>query len=470
MTTDPGDPGHEPVLPDAVLAAFGLGTTAASGPDPALPPRPSATSRDGDSAGDVAAVAINRVGGRRWLVYADLTLGRGGHAALVAEAVRRRAIETARRGDTSAGVDAGDGIKPAGLVIVGFDLDRENLAYAGARLMQEVPGIRVLSEVAPTAGGAAEAVRSTGGSRGVPSRADLNAAVAEVFQPVGGGEGGAPVSPAGMPVIALLFHANFVEAPDRLRSLGLAADLLLADFGFASNQVDDPARGMSFRDDGPLDMRLDRNRQSITAADIVNQSSEQELADLIEGYGEEPWARKVAKRILAERRDGPILTTTRLAQVVESAYGARARQSRMHPATRTFMALRIAVNDELGNIESLLRALTAEAVTLKRTLAARAGAWPLWLAPGARIALICFHSLEDRPVKQAFAELTRSDAAMSATARALTRKPVTASEAEIARNPRSRSAKMRAIALADGRGGLEPSSVDSAGTDTDADA
>lgn len=228
-------------------------------------------------------------------------------------------------------------------------------------------------------------------------------------------------------------HASFVDALAVLQQAEVKADLVLADLGFASNQMDDPQRGFSFRVDGPLDMRLDPTSR-VTASDIVNHSSERELADLIYRYGEEPWSRKIAREIVAIRRDSPINSTLHLAEVVRKAYGPRARQSRMHPATKTFMALRIAVNDELGRLESLWD-------ELERTIDA-GGAGGGWLSAGARIALISFHSLEDRIIKHRMAALVQRGAAEK-----ITRKPITAAEGETELNPRARSAKLRAVRL-----------------------
>lgn len=239
-----------------------------------------------------------------------------------------------------------------------------------------------------------------------------------------------------------LFHANFRSAPRLLREHNLRADMLLADLGFASTQMDDPNRGFSFREDGPLDMRLDTT-QRLTAARLINETDERELARIIYAYGEEPLSRKIASRILAERKLAPILTTARLAALVQEAYGSRARFSRMHPATRTFMALRIAVNDELGNLESILGDIQQEAVRLARGSTAEFERG--WLNPGCRIAFISFHSLEDRIVKHAMSALVAQGLAGR-----LTRKPVTAGDDEIGRNPRARSAKLRAVILGAG--------------------
>lgn len=226
-------------------------------------------------------------------------------------------------------------------------------------------------------------------------------------------------------------HGSFAALPRRLGDLGIVADLVLADLGFASTQVDDPARGLSFRADGPLDMRLDRS-DGPTAAALVNELDEAELADLIWRYGEERHSRRIARKVVAARAESPIETTQRLAEVVRSACPPRRGPGGIDPATRTFQALRIAVNDEIGSLEALLAWIGR---------GARAGGTG-WLGRGARIAVIAFHSLEDRPVKHAFAELAREG-----LAERLTRKPVMAGAEEVERNPRSRSAKLRAVRL-----------------------
>jgi 16S rRNA (cytosine1402-N4)-methyltransferase len=220
------------------------------------------------------------------------------------------------------------------------------------------------------------------------------------------------------------FHANFAAIQYVLEAAEVdRVDGLLADLGFASTQMDDPQRGMSFRADGPLDMRMNRDLQE-TAADLVNRLGAEELADVIYQFGEERFSRRIARAIVAARREEPIERTARLAEIVTDAIPARARHSRtgIHPATRTFQALRIAVNDELTCLDTLLAAL------------------PSVLTDGGRAAIISFHSLEDRRVKHAFANLARTTQAII-----LTKKPVTADEAEQQANPRSRSAKLRAI-------------------------
>jgi 16S rRNA (cytosine1402-N4)-methyltransferase len=224
-------------------------------------------------------------------------------------------------------------------------------------------------------------------------------------------------------------HGNFVRAPETMAQADLGADIVLADLGFASNQVDDPARGFSFRHDGPLDMRMDPTAP-VTAASLVASLPEQELAELIARHGEEPLAARIAQKVAQERSQRPIHTTGQLADLVREAYGVRARTSRQHPATRTFQALRIAVNDELAALQTLLDRLT-------RALRTDATSW---LRPGARIGIIAFHSLEDRPVKRCFTKLVRDGLAFDVSAGA-----VRAGTEEQDRNPRSRSARLRVI-------------------------
>ena len=282
----------------------------------------------------------------------DLTAGRGGHAARLAERVG-----------------------PTGKVML-FDRDPGNLAYARDRIVQAVPS---------------------------------------------------------MPVSAV--HADFRSVATMVPAGAGSFDMLLADLGFASTQVDDPARGLAFSQDGPLDMRLDPTKGE-TAAQLVARLDERELADVIFHYGEDPFARRIARNIAQTRARVPISTTGQLASLVRESYGARASSSRLHPATRTFMALRIAVNDELGALEGLVAAVRDAAH-------AAASGSPTWLAAGARVAIMSFHSLEDRIVKRAFAQVV--DAGW---AEPITRKPVEASSTEVAANPRARSAKLRAIKLA----------------------
>jgi 16S rRNA (cytosine1402-N4)-methyltransferase len=216
-----------------------------------------------------------------------------------------------------------------------------------------------------------------------------------------------------MPEVVLVAKA-FSEAASEIEPGSL--DGLLADFGVSSLQLDEAHRGFSFRTDGPLDMRMD-TRTGETAEQVVNQEDENELADLIYEFGEERRSRRIARAIVRAR---PITTTAELARIV-SAEAPPMKGDKIHPATRTFQALRIRVNNELGEIQSLLKS---------------AGSL---LKPGGRLVLISFHSLEDRLVKDAFREAGRAK-----VFEVLTKKPIVAGEQEQMRNPRSRSAKMRA--------------------------
>lgn len=292
------EPGHIPVLADEVMRL--------------LDPQP----------GDIAL---------------DCTLGRGGHAAMIAEKI----------GESG--------------TLVGLDLDPANVEFTSQRLSH-------------------------------------------------------------LPATTHCIHAGFAESRRVLDELGIdKVNLLLADLGFASNQMDDPQRGFSFLNDGPLDMRLN-TQNAQTAADLVNELPEKELADTIYEFGEERFSRRIARRIVERRKQSRIETTSEMAAICRSAYGPRGHRMRIHPATRTFMALRIAVNDELRSLHLLLESL------------------PTLLAPSARTAIISFHSLEDRPVKRAFLALQQDE-----KAERLTRKPIKADDAEIRRNSRARSAKLRAI-------------------------
>jgi len=218
-----------------------------------------------------------------------------------------------------------------------------------------------------------------------------------------------------------LFRANFADMAAVLDEAGeRQADAVLVDLGVCSAQLDDPQRGFSVRTDGPLDMRL--GQDGPTAADLVNRLGESELADLIYRLGQERHARGVARAIVQARRESPIRRTARLAEIVARAVRRPGSRQKIHPATRTFQALRMAVNGELDSLDALLDEL------------------PGRLAPGGRAAVISFHSLEDRRVKQAFAA-----AARAGTHRLLTPKPLTPGTEELRQNPRSRSAKLRAM-------------------------
>ena len=217
------------------------------------------------------------------------------------------------------------------------------------------------------------------------------------------------------PEVTLLNRSFASLAEDR----GLRADGLLADIGVSSLQLDDAARGFSFQADGPLDMRMDP-RSERTAEQVVNHLDERQLADVIYEFGEERRSRRIARAICRSR---PIRSTAHLADVISAAARPMNQaERRIHPATRTFQALRIFVNRELDDLKALLEAA------------------PRILKPGGRVVVISFHSLEDRIVKDAFREGAIKDQHF----RVLTKKPVTATELESDRNPRARSAKLRA--------------------------
>ncbi len=224
------------------------------------------------------------------------------------------------------------------------------------------------------------------------------------------------------PQTLALFKGNFADFAQTLQELGLdQVDHMLLDLGVNSAQLEDPRRGFSFEREGPLDMRFDRDQQE-TALDLVNRLSERELADLFYRFGQEGASRRIAKRICEFRHLQRIRTTTVLAKAVESAISSLrgGRQGRIHPATRVFQALRVAVNRELENLERFLEQVIEH------------------LRPGGRLAVISFHSLEDGIVKR-FMRQARAEGSL----RELTKRPIIADPQERETNPRSRSAKLR---------------------------
>jgi 16S rRNA (cytosine1402-N4)-methyltransferase len=216
-----------------------------------------------------------------------------------------------------------------------------------------------------------------------------------------------------------LVQASFDCLAEVLEEQGIAGvDVVLADLGICSDQLDDAQRGFSFQQDGPLDMRLDPARGEPASA-LLRRLNERDLADLFWQYGEERFSRRIARRIVETRRMAPLGTTLQLAELVRRCIPRpRGRRPTIDPATRVFQALRIAVNDELGALDRFLESL------------------PGCIKPGGRVAVISFHSLEDRRVKHSFAR--------KEFWQVLTKKPVQASAAEMAENPRARSAKLRA--------------------------
>jgi 16S rRNA (cytosine1402-N4)-methyltransferase len=216
-----------------------------------------------------------------------------------------------------------------------------------------------------------------------------------------------------------ILHKDFLDASQQMTDQNRRFDVILADLGVSSPHFNNASRGFAITAEGPLDMRMDQ-RQPLTAGEVVNNYPLAKLAEILTNYGEEPKARSIAQLIVKNR---PIATTTQLARIVARAWPGH---SKVHPATRTFQAIRIAVNGELWQLEKSL---------------------PLWidlLTPGGRLAVISFHSLEDRLVKQVFAE--SSGDLYDAKLKLLTRHPVTADKHDIAFNPRARSAKLRAVA------------------------
>lgn len=234
-----------------------------------------------------------------------------------------------------------------------------------------------------------------------------------------------------------LHHATFDQADQVLELLGIdGLDGMLLDLGVSSHQLDTPERGFSFRHDAPLDMRMNPT-EGKTAADVVNQADEAELVRIFFEYGEERYSRRIVRQIVAKRQESPLLSTGELAQLVREAVPGGQRPSKIHPATRVFQALRIYVNDELGQVE---RGVEAGISLLK---------------PGGRLVVISFHSLEDRIVKHLFRDKAKGcicpprlpvcQCQHTPEVKVLTRRGVKAGNTEVDQNVRSRSAVLRAV-------------------------
>ncbi len=223
--------------------------------------------------------------------------------------------------------------------------------------------------------------------------------------------------------IVELKRGNFRELSSVLESLRIpAVDGILLDLGVSTEQLEDRERGFSFRGDGPLDMRMSRETE-ITAKDLLQKLSISEMKEILQQYGEERWANRIARAIARRRQTGPLRTTGELVRLIEKCLPFR--RGRIHPATRTFQALRIAVNDELGNLRTFL----AQGKNL--------------LLPGGRLGIISFHSLEDRIVKSQFREWARGQTGIPPDFRILTAKPIVPSPQEVLSNPKARSARLR---------------------------
>ena len=234
-----------------------------------------------------------------------------------------------------------------------------------------------------------------------------------------------------------LLNCNFDELDDALLSVEVpGVDAFLFDLGVSSPQIDTPSRGFSFKEDGPLDMRMDPSKQTLTAAEIINTYNAADLARIIRTNSDERWASRIADFIVREREKAPIETSGQLVEVIKAAIPASARRSGGHPAKRTFQALRIEVNGELDALRTGLDAAIR------------------WLNPGGRIVVVSYHSLEDRIVKETFNSLVDRctcppDLPVCVCGKEpildiVTKKPVMATDEEVERNPRARSAKLRA--------------------------
>jgi 16S rRNA (cytosine1402-N4)-methyltransferase len=357
--------GHEPVMVEEVLRLLGLedkdpGRADAMGP---------------------SGVSEDREGKP---IYMDCTVGRGGHAVRMAQALAK----------TRAG----------GAMLVALDVDPDNLKYARRRIAESL-GRNVSLE-----GDGEEHPVSSGEAGG----SNVDEPAARPVQAIGGG------------VELRTFHANFGEAGDVLDALGVPPGVglsgLLADFGVSTNQLLEPRHGLSFNAELPLDMRLDP-RIKERAADIVAHWDEKDLATILHEYAQERYAWRIARKIVQTRASEPILTTGQLARLVRSVVPpARHKAGQIDPATRTFQALRMAVNSELERIEDLLDAV------------------PALMQAGGRAVFISFHSGEDRLIKNAVRAWEEAGIAA-----ALTKKPLEPGDEEMSRNPRSRSAKVRAV-------------------------
>ena len=223
---------------------------------------------------------------------------------------------------------------------------------------------------------------------------------------------------------ARFFHGRFSSAPSLMAELGLhGVDVVLADLGMGTHQLDDPSRGFSFESEARLDMRFDRS-QGVSAWEVVNRTPEREMADIFYHLGEERYSRQIAAAICYARAEAPVDTPAQLSQIIKRVYARRTagRTWRIHPATRVAMALRIHVNDELAELDALMDSL------------------PGLLAPGGRAAILTYHSLEARRVKEAWRRQ-----AQAGVLEILARKPLRPTEQEVRDNPRARSAQLRAV-------------------------
>jgi 16S rRNA (cytosine1402-N4)-methyltransferase len=356
-----------------------------------VPDRGRAVNRDAvDHEPVLCGPVLSIVAPRPGEVVVDATLGHGGHSRMIAGA-----------------------IGPAGRLIA-LDVDDRNIARARSRLP-------VVARPAPQPGEGPGPALQGGTSE---NDAGPGGAPVGTSRQAGGETPGqeAPTQRNGEFPRVDIYKANFSELDTVLDTLNVPqVDVILADLGVSTDQLLDSSLGLTFTQDGPLDMRLD-DRLETTAGDLLNSLSERELSDLIWDNSQERFSRRIAKAVCHARRAGRIKRTSELVHIVQRAMGLRegSYPGRIHPATRTFLALRMAVNHELQNLRALLE------------IAARR------LRIGGRVAVISFHSGEDRIVKQDFLDRQRAGVYLIRT-----KKPVAASAEEIARNPRSRSSKLR---------------------------
>jgi len=298
---------------------------------------------------------------------------------------------------------------------------REVVAYLGIR-----PGMKILDATTGLGGHSRGMLEAAGGEAWLLGLDRDREALAEASR---------RLSPYGDRV--RLIRTRYSQFPTALEEVGWGTvDAALVDAGMSSLQLDDPGRGFGFLTDGPVDMRMGAEDGGESAEGLINLASFERLREIIREFGEDPQAGRIARAIVAAREEAAITTTKRLAEVVAAAYPSKWRATaRQHPATRTFQALRMAVNDELGELKEFLDAI------------------PDYLAPGGRVAVISFHSLEDRLVKRAFRheatdclcprEQVLCICGHKARFRLLTKKPVMAGETEVLANSRARSAKLR---------------------------
>lgn len=303
---------------------------------------------------------------------------------------------------------------------------RSVLTEETMRLLRPSPG-GVYVDATLGAGGHAEAILERSAPDGIVVGLDRDPAALEIAE--------RRLAPFGARFVAV--RARHEELPDAVRGAGFfVVDGVLADLGVSSMQLDDPVRGFSFRHDGPLDMRMDADGDGPTAADLLRELPEAEIRRILRVWGEERHASSIARAVVRRRQTAPLLRTGELAEIALRAYGPEGRRARIHPATRTFQALRIAVNGEIEGLERL----AADAVSLLRR--------------GGRLAVISFHSLEDRAIKHALRGLAERcicppglpvcGCGRENLVRVLTAKPVEPTRAEVEANPRSRSARLRA--------------------------